>query len=85
MTGPEHYTRSEQLLRETRDGHQEGTDVAAILTAAQVHATLALAAATALSAPTAGDDNAGFAGHEWDAWTAAASTRPAPIDEENAR
>lgn len=48
MTGPEHYTRAEQLLREVRDGHQEGTDVAAILAAAQVHATLALAAATAL-------------------------------------
>jgi hypothetical protein len=45
-TGPEHYTRAEQLLRETRDGHQEGTDVAAILAAAQVHATLANAAAT---------------------------------------
>jgi hypothetical protein len=43
MTGPEHYTRAEKLLREVRDGHQEGTDVAAILAAAQVHATLALA------------------------------------------
>jgi thioredoxin-like negative regulator of GroEL len=48
MTGPEHYTRAEQLLREVRDGHQEGTDVAAILAAAQVHATLADAAASAL-------------------------------------
>lgn len=46
MTGPEHYTRAEKLLREVRDGHQEGTDVAAILAAAQVHATLALATAT---------------------------------------
>lgn len=52
MTGPEHYTRAEQLLREVRDGHQEGTDVVAILTAAQVHATLALAPAqTAPAAP----------------------------------
>lgn len=49
MTGPDHYTRAEQLLREVRDGHQEGTDVAAILSAAQVHAALALAAATALN------------------------------------
>lgn len=48
MNGPEHYTRAEQLLREVRDGHQEGTDVAAILAAAQVHATLALTAATAM-------------------------------------
>lgn len=45
-TGPEHYIRTEQLLREVRDGHQEGTDVAAILAAAQAHATLALTAAT---------------------------------------
>lgn len=51
MTGPEHYTRAEQLLRTLRDGYQEGSDTAAILTAAQVHATLALAAATA-PAPT---------------------------------
>ncbi len=50
MNGPEHFQRAEHLLREVRDGHQEGTDVAAILTAAQAHATLALAAATALPA-----------------------------------
>lgn len=66
MTGPEHYTRAEQLLKEVRDGHQEGTDVAAILTAAQVHATLAQAAATALN------DNAADAGglplEDFDAW-----------------
>ena len=49
MTGPQHYRRAEQLLREVRDGHQEGTDVAAILAAAQVHATLASAAATAMN------------------------------------
>ncbi|MEV6014675.1 hypothetical protein [Streptomyces sp. NPDC051997] len=53
MTGPEHYTRAEQLLREVRDGHQEGTDVAAILAAAQVHATLALATAQSQPAPGA--------------------------------
>jgi hypothetical protein len=51
MTGPEHYTRAEQLLREVRDGHQEGTDVAAILAAAQVHATLALTSAQSQSVP----------------------------------
>jgi hypothetical protein len=44
MTGPEHYRQAEQLLHELRDGHAEGTDVPGILAAAQVHATLALAA-----------------------------------------
>jgi hypothetical protein len=57
MTGPEHYVRAEQLLREVRDGHQEGTDVAAILAAAQVHATLADAAATALVDETPRSDS----------------------------
>ncbi|MFL4904630.1 hypothetical protein ACJ6WF_15950 [Streptomyces sp. MMS24-I2-30] len=70
MNGPEHYTRAEQLLREVRDGHQEGTDVAAILASAQVHATLALAAATALN------DNAADAGglplEDFRAWAEAA-------------
>jgi thioredoxin-like negative regulator of GroEL len=56
MTGPEHYTRAEQLLREVRDGHQEGTDVAAIIAAAQVHATLAQAA-TALIDETPRSDS----------------------------
>jgi hypothetical protein len=67
MTGPEHYIRAEQLLREVRDGHQEGTDVAAILAAAQVHATLALASATALSAPV-DSEIAGLTVEQYDAW-----------------
>jgi hypothetical protein len=71
MTGPEHFTRSEQLLREVRDGHQEGTDVAAILTAAQVHATLALAAATALATPDRSSAPRN-ATNEWSAWQRAA-------------
>lgn len=70
MTGPEHYARAEQLLREVRDGHQEGTDVAAILAAAQAHASLAQAAATALN------DNAADAGglplEDFTAWAEAA-------------
>lgn len=70
MTGPEHYNRAEQLLREVRDGHQEGTDVATILAAAQVHATLASAAATALSDPARSAVRATVP--EWDAWQKAA-------------
>jgi hypothetical protein len=69
VTGPEHYTLAEQLLREVRDGHQEGTDVAAILAAAQVHATLASAAATAVQ-----PSNYGVQRAEWKAWAAAAGT-----------
>ncbi|MCM1974596.1 hypothetical protein [Streptomyces sp. G1] len=73
MNGPEHYTRAEQLLREVRDGHQEGTDVAAILAAAQVHATLALAAATALNDNAA--DSGGMPLEDFDAWVQAAAVR----------
>jgi hypothetical protein len=70
MTGPEHYTRAEQLLREVRDGHQEGTDVAAIVAAAQVHATLADAAATALNDNAA--DEGGMPLEDYRAWAEAA-------------
>jgi hypothetical protein len=49
MTGPEHYRAAERLLAEA--GHQSAEGVIWIrpenLAAAQVHATLALAAATA--------------------------------------
>ena len=77
MTGPEHYTRAEQLLREVRDGHQEGTDVAAILAAAQVHATLALAAATALNDNAA--DSGGLPLEDFTAWAETAGVwKPKP-------
>jgi hypothetical protein len=51
MTGPEHFRRAEQLAAEAAKhlGQGEGQDTAAVWAAvAQVHATLALAAATAL-------------------------------------
>lgn len=73
MNGPEHYTRAEHLLREVRDGHQEGTDVAAILAAAQVHATLALAAATAMGAPVDGEADSGLPPLDAKAWNDIAS------------
>ncbi|MFE9391629.1 hypothetical protein [Streptomyces sp. NPDC006784] len=60
MTGPEHYREAEQLLSDAsyqrdRNGHpvrKDGTtfqpgEHAALIARAQVHATLALAAATA--------------------------------------
>lgn len=48
MTGPEHYARAEELLAATmrRGVFSEGSEP--IVAVAQVHATLALAAATAL-------------------------------------
>jgi hypothetical protein len=52
MTGPEHFLRAEQLAAEAAKhlGHGEGQDTAAVWAAvAQVHATLALAAATTLN------------------------------------
>jgi hypothetical protein len=61
MTGPEHYAEAERLLA-VADRHTRGVtynqEWTLTLTAAQVHATLALAAATAVG--TAGPD-----GHAW--------------------
>ncbi|MEC4616315.1 hypothetical protein [Tsukamurella tyrosinosolvens] len=47
MNGPEHYAEAEQLLAIVDVNGTDPRD-AAVLAAAQVHATLALAAATAL-------------------------------------
>jgi hypothetical protein len=63
MTGPEHYAEAERLL--TVGVGQRGSELDAICTAAaQVHATLALAAATALidEKPRSGSFDA------WRAW-----------------
>ena len=53
MTGPEHYKEAERLLSDAEENHahQGSGDPATpdLLATAQVHATLALAAATALA------------------------------------
>lgn len=55
MTGPEHYVEAERLLLQVADvvslnySAQTGEQKADVLSAAQVHATLALTAATAES------------------------------------
>ncbi len=64
MTGPEHYRRAERLMDSiTRRGQGQGPVVEGghpeVIAAAQVHATLALAAATALG--TAGPDSRDWA------------------------
>ena len=69
MTGPEHYAEAERLLT-LADRHAKGVTYARewtlTLTAAQVHATLALAAATAV----------GTVGPDLHAWADVAATRP---------
>jgi hypothetical protein len=48
MTGPEHYWEAERLTADARETSDDGVR-AAYVAEAQVHATLALAAATAAS------------------------------------
>lgn len=60
MTGPEHYREAERLLDVAESTYWEGPDsrvefAQASLAAAQVHAMLALAAATAAGQATAYD------------------------------
>ena len=73
MTGSEHYREAEQILRELLRGEKGepgdgGFPRGELLAIAQVHATLALAAATAV----------GTAGPDGRAWSEAAGTRLAP-------
>lgn len=70
MTGPEHYQQAEQILaRSSVDAARGSTFEAGFLAETQVHATLALAAATAIQ--PAGED---FVGDrfwpEFEAWAA---------------
>lgn len=53
MTGPEHYLRAERLIRQGLD-ESDPVLMANLLAAAQVHATLALTAATADNDPEYG-------------------------------
>ncbi|MER5482981.1 hypothetical protein ABT024_07155 [Streptomyces sp. NPDC002812] len=74
MTGPEHYRKAEQQLRFALDA---GTDAAAAThcAIAQVHATLALAAATAVAAPVQQEPDSGMPAVDATAWYAAAGQR----------
>jgi hypothetical protein len=55
MTGPEHYHEAQQLLADPNYGEPKGIGRSETIAAAQVHATLALAAATALAGDHAQD------------------------------
>jgi hypothetical protein len=83
-TGPDHYREAERLAdRAHHYTYGDGGDPvtgAALAAEAQVHATLALTAATAMQAPVDGIEP-GMAPHEWQAWQAAAGverTKDAP-------
>jgi hypothetical protein len=83
MTGPEHYRAAERLLAgrtfpadvELHIEERHTPPTAEDIAAAQVHATLALAATTALTAPVCSDTEDG-SGHatkaDYDAWVAVA-------------
>jgi hypothetical protein len=72
MTGPEHYREAERLLdlatNNDGDFSMTGEFTAALVAGAQVHATLALAAATALIDETPRSDYF----YNYRAWQAAA-------------
>ncbi|MFI9340017.1 hypothetical protein ACIG0D_01875 [Streptomyces sp. NPDC052773] len=70
-TGPEHYREAERLLKGCQNSCgalviEDGT--AEVLAAAQVHATLALAAATAMGAPVDGEGDSGLPPRDAKAW-----------------
>jgi hypothetical protein len=70
VTGIEHYRAAEQLLSEARRGNTDSdfrissTSVAEKLAMAQIHATLALAAATALQTTA----DSGMSAPMWREW-----------------
>lgn len=66
-SGPEHYRKAEELIATVDDGHAVDTmlHVGELLAMAQVHATLALAAAAAEQALIQLPDS--IAGEEWSA------------------
>lgn len=71
MTGPEHYQHAEMLLDLASEDETGSDEERFHLAKAQAHATLALAAATALN-----DNESGMGSRDWAAWNAAASVNP---------
>lgn len=81
MTGPEHYLEAERLMKGCKNSYgalviEDGT--AEVLAAAQVHATLALAAATAMGSPVDGEGDSGLPPRDCKAWYDAAGVKPQP-------
>lgn len=74
MTGPEHYADAERLIRQSRG--QDDEVAAVTLAEAQVHATLALAAATAMGAGRADTANGAMDAVDFRAWDEVAGVQP---------
>src|SRR5262249_14175686 len=72
MTGPEHYREAEAILAEVH-GNESTDQIMAVTSLAQVHATLALAAATALN-----NASGGLLRSDWNAWNDVAGTQVTP-------
>lgn len=77
MTGPQHYAAAQSLVE--RSLGVEPDEAAYLVARAQVHATLALAAATALGLSDGG--GAGMRGADAEAWERAASVLPVEEDD----
>lgn len=90
-TGPQHYCEAERYLAQAADwmdadlgwkGQLSTSERlahrTADLLAAQAHAQLAQAAATAQGAPLDGEEHSGMAHHDAEAWYQTAGTRPTP-------
>lgn len=81
MTGPEHYRQAEELLGQLRKAQSSMSSsvsperVAAVMAEAQVHATLALAAATAMNDAESGMSIPDY--QEWDKAAGAKANKPA--------
>jgi hypothetical protein len=73
MNGPEHYLRAEALLARAADYQGEpSADHALMAAAAQAHATLALAAATAMQSYRANEEAIfGMGDGDFHAWSVA--------------
>lgn len=65
MTGPEHYREAEFMLAQVEGHSISVADGMAYLAAAQVHATLALAAAEALATTATQPPHLTDAGADW--------------------
>lgn len=74
MNGPEHYREAERLLKSADDNFLRTGKPGSALDAAQVHATLALAAATAMRATVDGTE-LGVSEAEFQAWYDAAGVK----------
>jgi hypothetical protein len=70
MNGPEHFAKAELFMRYAAENDLGGPAERTALAAAQVHATLSLAAATAMAANPAGQ----MPQADWSAWHRAAAT-----------